>query len=295
MAKASNLPPKLYCCGCGRLLDNKEFYENYEPHHLYSRMHYCKDCCKTISADIMSKNANFELCTRNMCIFFDVPFTYEAMEQFKLRVNSGTKDRDVSYLFNYLKALDEVGVPKEYWQDLSGASFFGIDLLKVAKPTSEGDIELLEYLRKSWGKQDKIEDYLWLEDEYFQYAQGAELTPAAVNTLRYLCLTELSIKNGKDKGEDTTKLEDKVLKYLKTLGLDSFNVSGDRPKWKETIEDFAYIYEHESPIEWAETKAEDICRFREDNNEIMRCIGNKVLGSKQYPEITLEDLERLKK
>ncbi|MBQ0088517.1 MAG: hypothetical protein KBT27_04200, partial [Prevotellaceae bacterium] len=204
MAKTTKkvaLPPQWFCQHCGRLLPSDKFYESKNPYNIAPLMHYCKECSKEISADIMNKNANFELCVRNLCIFFDLPFTYEAMEQFDLRINSGTKDRDVSYIFNYLKALDDVGVPQEYYADLSGASYFGIDLLKVAKPTSEGDIETLLQLEKEWGKQDKIEDYLFLEETFNSYADGETLTAAMSNTLHYLCLAIFDVKKLREQSD----------------------------------------------------------------------------------------------
>ncbi|MCQ2077500.1 MAG: hypothetical protein MJZ20_10855 [Bacteroidaceae bacterium] len=287
MAKTNGLPPKLYCCGCGRLLDVKEFYENHEPHHLYQRMYYCKDCCKTISADIMSRNANFELCTRNLCIVFDMPFTYDAMRQFEARINSGTKDRDVSYLYQYLRSLEEVDTPKEYWGDLSGASYFGIDLLKVAKPTSEGDIETLLQLEKEWGKQDTLYDYMFLEERYSEYSKGEDLSPSMRNTMKYLCLTELDIKKMKSsKGDnDTSKLEDKVQKYYKTLGLDKFQFKENKSEGQRTLEYFINLEEQTHPLEVAdEMFKDDITGLKKEYKEMMRCIRNAKDGEKIFPE-----------
>lgn len=287
MAKTNGLPPKLYCCGCGRLLDVKEFYENHEPHHLYQRMYYCKDCCKTISADIMSRNANFELCTRNLCIVFDMPFTYDAMRQFEARINSGTKDRDVSYLYQYLRSLEEVDTPKEYWGDLSGASYFGIDLLKVAKPTSDGDIETLLQLEKEWGKQDTLYDYMFLEERYGEYSKGEDLSPSMRNTMKYLCLTELDIKKMKSsKGDnDTSKLEDKVQKYYKTLGLDKFQFKENKSEGQRTLEYFINLEEQTHPLEVAdEMFKDDITGLKKEYKEMMRCIRNAKDGEKIFPE-----------
>lgn len=299
MAKTNGLPPKLYCCGCGRLLDVKEFYENHEPHHLYQRMYYCKDCCKTISADIMSRNANFELCTRNMCIVFDMPFTYDAMKQFEARINSGTKDRDVSYLYQYLRSLEEVDTPKEYWSDLSGASYFGIDLLKVAKPTSDGDIETLLQLEKEWGKQDRIEDYLFLEETFNSYANGETLTAAMSNTLHYLCLAIFDVKKLREQSDvdqkEISAAEKRVTDYYNKLKLDDFKFNKSKSAGELLIEEWAHIYESKEPLEWVDENLEDICGFRADSDEIYRALANKVVGSKDYPKLTVDDIKNTPK
>lgn len=299
MAKDVELPQKWFCQTCGKVYDINNFYAHKNPYYKIPLMHYCKDCCKTISNEIMSKNANFELCTRNMCIFFDLPFTYEAMERFKLRVKSGTADRNISYLFNYLRALDDLDVPIEYWGDLSGASYFGIDLLKVAKPTSDGDIEILLQLEKEWGKQEKIEDYLFLEETFNSYANGETLTAAMSNTLHYLCLAIFDVKKLREQTDADQKeisaAEKRVTDYYNKLKLDDFKFNKSKSAGELLIEEWAHIYESKEPLEWVDENLEDICGFRADSDEIYRALANKVVGSKDYPKLTVDDIKNTPK
>ena len=168
-----------------------------------------------------------------------------------------------------------------------------MDILKSAKPTAPGDVEILQLLEQNWGAQENVNDYVFLEERFNEYTRGQELTPAAKNTFRYLCLAELEVKKTKADGEKDSKVaEEKVMKYYKSLKLDNFSFSGDKPLHQKLIEDWAVTEEQKEPLDWVDERLEDICGFREDNDEIMRCIGNKVLGSRSYPQLELEDVKK---
>lgn len=290
-------------CPCCETVYNKYdmFYDNYSQFHPDSKMIYCKDCCKTISNEMVLTKKNLEMGTRQMCQFFDVPFIPDAIEQFgeyvKIQrismLQKGKIGKDSDCLKAYLDILYKLRIDKRYWEDLTGLTYFGMDILKIIKPDEDGDVELLESLKKEWGVQKRLEDYIFLVDRFSEYAQGQHLTPASKNTIRYLCLAELEVKQLKAINEDTSKLEEKISKYYKSLKLDNFNFAGDKPLYEKLIEDWAIIEETKEPLEWADEHLEDICGFKADNDEIMRCIGNVALGDKNYPQLTQEDIDRL--
>lgn len=296
MAQAEQ--PQCYCVRCQKMKPRKDFYPCFHRTHINNVTYYCKDCCGDIAKEQFDINASFEYNMRNICAILDLPYVKELSDKLSERLDKGTKERQVNIVFNYIKVLKD-NIPedklKQYWQDLSGASYYGIDILKVAKLTSEGDIELMMELEKTWGKLENIYQYLFVEEKYEQYSAGQELSPAASATLRNCCLTELDIRNGRAKGEDTSKLEEKLTKYYKSLKLDNFNVSGDKPLIEKTIEDWAVKQEETEPLDWVDEHLEDITHFRDDYQDIMRCIGNKALGLKQYPNLTAEDIKKEKK
>lgn len=294
MIQKQTLPPQKQCVWCGRMKQTtKDFHPNYS---LYAngRMLYCKECGKEISKDIYNQNAHFETFVRNLCIIFHMPYFTKAKDIFYEKINKGTTERRIDYVLQYLIVLKELNTPESYWSDLSGNTYHGLDILKSAKPTSEGDVELLQSLEKDWGPQDNLSDYVFLEDHFNEYTAGQELTPAALNTFRYLCLAELEVKKAKATGDKDSKVaEDKVMKYYKTLKLDNFSFSGDKPLYQKLIEDWAVIEETKEPLDWVDERLEDICGFKADNEDIMRCIGNKVLGSRNYPQLDIEDIKKV--
>lgn len=288
-------PPKLYCVNCGRTLESNKFYPNYNKYHKYKKSHYCKICSRELSNKIFNQNENFEVCTRNMCILFDYPYTDEARDKLRDRLEKTTKESVADPSFQYLMVLkDDIQATQTMWDDLSGMTYLGYEIFSRGKtrPTDVGDVDALQQLEKDFGKQDNIYDYLFLQERYNEYTQGKELTPAASNTMKYLCLAELDVKKLKAKKEDSSKAEERVAKYYKTLKLDNFNFSGDKPLIEKTIENWAMLEEEVEPLDWKDEHLEDICHFREDNDEIMRCIANKVVGAKEYPKLSVEDIQK---
>ena len=172
----SSVPPNLPCVGCGRMIKTTEFHPNFNKYHKYKRMYYCKECGAEITEDLFKSNASFELATRNMTALMDLPFSYDAMNILKEETEKKNGERRIDYVFNYMKALKQINVPEEYWNDLSTLSFPGLDVLKVAKPTSDGDVELMQGLIKDWGespcKNPTIHDYLALEEDYLKLSNG---------------------------------------------------------------------------------------------------------------------------
>lgn len=291
----NSIPSEILCVGCGRLIKTTDFHPNFNKYHQYKRMFWCKECCKTISQEIMSSNASFETACRSMCVTFDIPFIYDAMNILKEEYDKGVKDRNIDFVFNYLKALKQINLPEEYWDDLSTSTFAGLDVLKVAKPTSDGDVELLQGLKKDWGTQDSIEDYLFLEEKFNQYTDGETMSPSMINIVRYLCEAELSVKKlKKDKADikDIKIAEERVSIYYKQLKLDDFKFNSAKSDVEKLIETFAWYQEEKEPLDWEDENLKDRLGIDKDYNDIMRSLGNKVLNMKEYPKLTQEDIER---
>lgn len=286
----SSVPPNLPCVGCGRMIKTTEFHPNFNKYHKYKRMYYCKECCAEITEDLFKSNASFELATRNMTALMDLPFSYDAMNILKEETEKKNGERRIDYVFNYMKALKQINVPEEYWNDLSTLSFPGLDVLKVAKPTSDGDVELMQGLEKDWGKQDNIRDYLFLEEKYEKYTKGEKIPESMETTIRYLCLAELDVKKARDnkeiKDKDLKVLEDKVMSYYKSLKLDNFQFNDNKAVGERILEQWIAKEEQTHPIEvFDETFAEDMCKLREDNDDLMRAMRNLVAGTRDYPEL----------
>ena len=289
MSKPKAIPDELFCKYCGRKKDTKkDFYKHLNKYHQEGRFHYCKDCCKEIALSMRKDNENFELFCREMCTFFDMPYIDAAMALLQDRESNAHKDgKDMHFVSQYLTCLNEVKCPPEYWNNLSGNSFLGLDLLKVAVPTSEGDNELFIELEKKWGKQSKLKDYVTLEKSYEKYSEGEDIDPAMDTTLRYLCLAELEVARLKAKGEDSNNEEKKVMSYFKTLKLDNFTMNKSKSIGEKMLEKWIDIEENTNPIEvFDETFADDMCNIGSDFDDIMRALKNLVTGSKEYPELS---------
>lgn len=297
-----SLPEQLWCLGCGRMVNVKDFDVNHNENHKdnANRHFYCKDCCRKISDRIFEKYTSYELCCREMCSLFDLPYVDKAMIKMRdYELNTvKTEKRNVNRVFHYGKCLAELEIPKEWWSNLSSNNFLKMDLLKVAQGHNEDDDELFLSLEQTWGNQDRLEDYLFLEEHFYNYTNGEKLQPSMVNTIRYMCQAELDVvklKEKKSEQSEIAKAEKRVMDYYKVLKLDDFKFSKQKSEQSLLIEEWAWRQENVEPLDWVDENYDDICHFRDDNDEIMRCLGNKILGDKKYPQLAQEDVKPKKK
>lgn len=284
-----------WCMKCDRLVEIKEFYLNYNPHHTNNKMFYCKNCCREIGIEIIKNAYNFEVGIRNLCSFFDMPFVYSAFNILKEKEENSTSKRDFTYVYQYMECLKECEIDNSAWENLSGNQLIIGKLLTSVKATSD-DLQLLNELEIDWGKQDTLEDYLFLVEKFTTYTDGEKgLPPNMINTMRYLCLAELEVKKIRETKDyvkkDLRDAENKVMGYYKALKLDNVTLSKSKSLGEKMIENWIYIEENYDPLEYEPIMFKDRCNFNKDNQEIMRCIGNVAVGSKDYPNLDISDIE----
>jgi hypothetical protein len=316
---AEKLPTQIYCYACGRMEDIDKFYPNYssfEKEYHYGRCLMCKPKAKEISQQIIKKYSNYQLGIIEMCSIFHLPYLPDVakkLEEYdKNPIN--VVERDINRYFQYMKfandSVDKGGCGYSFdnpvWSNFSYNSWIKLYLLKVAKGTKELDDDTFVELEQEWGKQEKLDDYLWLEERFHLYTDGEVLTPAMSNTVRYLCLAELDVNKlrnskaefkDKDLQDAITKAEKRVSDYYDKLKLSDFKFNKAKSDAEKLIENWAYIEENYSPIEWEDENniLKDRLGINEDYDDIMRSLGNKVLGMTQYPSLNAEDVKKKEK
>lgn len=294
-------PKEIYCIGCEKFVATNRFYRNNNKYHKYNTHYYCKDCTKSISKEIMALYCNqnskndrkaYELAIRHICSFFDMPYIYEVYATMVDDDFSDTRKKDWDYLYQYGKRMKELGYDKEiYWNYLSGNSFLGLEVIKDkdTKPNTSGDADLFVRLEKDWGKQECLDDYLWLEEKFNQYVTGENLTTSMTVMVRYLCQAELDViklKNKKVDQNEVSKAEKRVTDYFSKLKLDDFKFDKAKSEEDKLIETFAFNHENIEPLDWEDENLKDRLGIDRDYEDIMRSLGNKVVGTKDYPNIT---------
>ena len=317
---------EVYCNSCGRFFPKKDFIIHKNELHVEKVHLYCKDCCKNLSQKIMLKycRANitpdiFSYCLaiRHICSFFDMPYIQQVAEElYDVEFNT-MKERNWNYVFQYSAKLKELGYDEDiYWNDLSGNSFMALESIKEkdTRPNSEGDLKLFDDLSKRWGKHIKsLDDFIFLEESFNTYANGEELTAPMINMIKYLCHAELDViklkQNGADQ-KDITNAEKRVSDYYAKLKLDDFKFNKSKSLAEKLIENWAYIEENYTPLEWdsgeivddnVDTNVvslnplADRLGIAKDYDDIMRALGNKIVGNKDFPKLTLEDVQKKRK
>lgn len=282
-----------YCCA---LVDAKDFYPNYNKYMKTGKMQFCKKCSQEIVADIL-KNNTWEIAIRNICVLFNIPYRNDVMLKLKEKRDSSTKERSIDYIFQYVQTLKELGVPNEHWSELSGNSMMHQRLIKDKDvKCKEDDMDMFAQLASDWGEQyDTLDDYLWLEEKFYTYSNGEELTPAMITTLRYLCASEFDVmrlKKSKPEQKELETAEKRVMEYYKRLKLDDFKLKNQKSLIETTIEDWAFVHENVEPLVWEDENLKDRLGIDKDYDNIMRSLGNKVVGSTNYPKLTTDDVEK---
>lgn len=294
--KAKVVGDKLYCISCGRFENLKDFYDNRNEYHKKyhkGKMFYCKSCSRIIGKEMRSKCEHFQLFTISLCNFFDVPYRSDAMIKFREKESSAKKDaEDFHYLYNYCYILEkEFQTPHAYWNNLStNNNFLHIDLLKIASPTTNGDMGLFDELKYDWGELELLEDYSEVQTSFNKYSNGEDLPQFIEKSFKRLCLAELDYTKARAKkvGEiELKKIEEKIADYGKRLKLDEFTSTYNKSAGEQCLEKWISIEENTRPVEvFDKLFADDMCNIRKDYDHIMRSLKNLVSGSRDFPELT---------
>ena len=127
---------------------------------------------------------------------------------------------------------------------------------------------------------------------------GETPSPAMKTIIKYLCNAELDVKILKESNaeqKEITVAEKRVMNYYSTLNLDNFKTNASKSEMDKLLETWAFYQEEKEPLDWVDENLEDICKFREDNDEILRAVGNKCANLKDYPTLTMDDIKSKKK
>lgn len=285
----------IYCIGHGRDLPVAKFSKNHNSlckGHLGTMM-FCNDCLKEISDKIFKKCNNFLLATIQMCNSFWLPFNYKAYES--LYNFDQTTLKDYNKVIQYCTFLRETEVPVEAWDNLTGNNYITNSLAKEINQSDLNLVDLVERLEEKWTRGLNLDDYLFLEERFNIYTNGETLSPAMLTTVKYLCQAELDVKKLKECNSEQKEIdmaEKRVMNYYKILKLDDFKFKESKTDMEKLIEDWAFYQEEKEPLDWVAENLEDINGFRADNDEIMRAVANKVVGTKDYPLLSLEDVKK---
>lgn len=194
------------------------------------------------------------------------------------------KDMKLDLFVVYMKCLAD---------ELKGSQVFGFwqsdtmldDILKDEKEEEPTIDE--KQLRRVWGDYplSKLE---WLEEEFADYVAGIDDLPnSTAKMYRNLCKANLRLKEANETKEDTKPITDEILKWLKLLGIDKIESEAEKSDSKIAFERAIALIENTKPAESESLeKYRDMCEHEKDKDEMMRCLRNAIVGTKDYPKLT---------
>lgn len=284
------------CMACEQEKPCTAFYKS--PNPLYDYVPLCNQCRNERLA-IYNKVAKTDggglwILLMELGIPFISSVWKETEEDLKGPFGRGVKPNS---FVRYMEHLEESGIEVQgIWQsDVMLTDL--VDFAPEAKEAKKLQVEV-DKLIKIWGrfttKDGSIDQdaYLFLENSFENYTQ--ELPEMDVNTenrYRDLCRCELQLRRANESGDanDISKAQDRLNKQLKLLNLDTFN-NNIKSEQEKFIDRIAWMIEETEPAEEEDRKKyRDIAGYEKSFGEIMRSMKNLLTGSRDFPNIPVDE------
>lgn len=282
------------CESCKKEKATKDFYFRQEPNdnHLEPiALPYCKRCITKFLNDYFVKFKDFKKAMYYTCALLDIPFVEQIFN--KALGNNETITFSIYYNFLWGNKSDETNIQ---YKDFSDSQ---VNWSADTTDMSESDKKAIENLVLTWGEQDTVLDYKFLENTFKRYTKGMTIESSTqVDLIRDLCLARLEkrkIDTNRIDG-DSNKVLTKILTLLNKLNLDNFEQTKD-----ETLSD-RFITKRINDVE-----QHTVCEVYKDPHKYydMNCIRtynklfskrplmNSILGSRDF-DVDLDDLDKYK-
>ena len=153
--------PLLNCLGDMR---ESEFYVSWSK-FTDGRVPYCKTCVNKIYEYYLQETGSDKTALYFTLMKLDIPFIEEIY-------NSIAEKKTVT-ISTYISALQRRTTCQDVWSDFT-ATDVKLDENEVHIQTVDDKKRELDNLERTWGKQDCVEDYDFLEDTFKRYTQGVD-------------------------------------------------------------------------------------------------------------------------
>ena len=206
--------PLLNCLGDMR---ESEFYASWSK-FTDGRVPYCKTCVNKIYEYYLQETGSDKTALYFTLMKLDIPFIEEAY-------NSIAEKKAVT-ISTYITTLQRRTTCQEIWSDFT-ATDVKLDENEVHIQTVNDKKRELDNLERTWGKQDCVEDYDFLEDTFKRYTQGVDfINPQQEDLYKDLCRDRLLLRKINDNrysGEESLdKVQNRISKTMAILKLDQF-------------------------------------------------------------------------
>ena len=276
--------PLLNCLGDMR---ESEFYASWSK-FTDGKVPYCKTCVNKIYEYYLQETGSDKTALYFTLMKLDIPFIEEIY-------NSIAEKKTVT-ISTYITTLQRRTTCQEIWSDFT-ATDVKLDENEVHIQTVDDKKRELDNLEKTWGKQDCVEDYDFLEDTFKRYTQGVDfINPQQEDLYKDLCRDRLLLRKINDNrynGEESLdKVQNRISKTMSILKLDQFEEN--KPK---TISE-QLMFTKIAQIE--QTKPADLYKepkkYRDFNkikmyykDLVLRPLLNTLVGSKDF-NIDIDDV-----
>ncbi|MFS1518511.1 hypothetical protein V1503_18920 [Bacillus sp. SCS-151] len=246
------------CSACGIPRNPVQFYSSYSPFHKNTgKLHVCKQC---ILDYVDGKNIES---LKKMLRMIDKPFL---MELYESSIEEAEKSNK-SIFGLYMKNLGLKHNREKTWDD---SDFDGHNHSKSLPNHQSTDVDVDEeikqltpdetkYLKVFWGKGYKIEDLVWLQQEYEDWTNRYECDSKGMETLiQEICMTKLDIMNRRESGEKVDQQLKTLQDLLGSSNLKPVQETGANAAEQESFGTLLKKYENERPVPEPDSKWKDV-------------------------------------
>lgn len=278
--------PLLNCIGDVR---ESEFYESWSKFS-DGKVPYCKNCIQKIYQYFLDETKSEKSATYFTLMKIDTPFIEEIYQKAinKKTYNVGT----------YIAELHKSTQNKEIWGD-SSSSNINLNTTESAVKTVEDKKQELGKLEKTWGVQDCIEDYDFLEETFTRYTNGIEFSnPQQEDLYKDLCRDRLLLRKINDNrynGEESIdKVQNRIGKTMSILKIDQYESNKPKTLSEQSLfEKIRLCDENNVKDIYSEpSKFYDLNKIQYYNEKFsLRPLANMLVGNRDF-SVNLEDIEQ---
>ena len=275
--------PLLNCLGDIR---ESEFYPSWSK-FTDGKVPYCKTCINKIYEYYLQEMGSDKTALYFTLMKLDIPFIEEVY-------NSIAEKKTVT-ISTYITTLQRRTTCQDIWSDFT-ATDVNIDQNEVHMQTVDDKKKELDNLEKTWGKQDCIEDYDFLEETFKRYTQGIDFSnPQQEDLYKDLCRDRLLLRKINDNrysGEESLdKVQNRISKTMSILKVDQFEKTKGKTDIEKILEKQIWEIENTEPAEVVDKEEyKDFLNIESEwGNHILRAMKNIISGSKDYPNITKDE------
>lgn len=273
----------MFCPYCKQDKQESQFYKS--PIKTGEYIIPCKACVTELYKQALNVTKDQGAALWSTCMQSGIPMRnaeYKAALETLEKAGKGKKPSLFMIYWTYLSSCPDklTGV----WDSDMELSNF-IDLGEVARSEKDAKEDKARW-QKTWGGDYEEWEYQWMDDLFNSYTNEIlEMDTAMEMTYQALCRAHLrKFKDPTDKDAS-----DEILKLMKVLKLDQFK-ENKRSDTEKFIERMAWNIENTKPAECEDlNKYKDFSGYESTWSHIMRSLKNLVTGSKEYPQIPIDE------
>ena len=282
----------LQCVGTKKITDYFVSWSKFDN----GTVKYCKDCCDKIFKYYLEEYNDEKVALLYTLAKIDVPFIGQVYLDTLEKTNKFGNKVPLS-VSSYISTLHKSQTNKDIYSDFSDTdcNVFKLDIKGKTKLQKEEELSRLE---KTWGIQDDISDYDFLEETFNRYTDGIDFVNSQQQDLyRDLCRDRLLLRKINDNrynGEETIdKVQNRISKTMSILKVDQFESNKAKTLSEQSLFEKIRLCDANNvqDVYSEPSKYYDLNKIQYYNEKFsLRPLANMLVGHRDF-SVNLDDIE----